>query len=879
MPRSLSLPPNPLPGPESTQSPETDSLEHMGQRSAVYRVKLYVLNPQSGWDDVGTAFVSLERESKNAPLYLIVREESTGKVFLSHKVVLDTHRSTYNKQNETILTWNDLDGDYAVSFESYEALLYIWREIMIAQGRPDNEILIRLAPDFRETETESNVVVESGISEVSDVEALLQKIPEVWKLPQPNEGTLSEIAEIMGKAFATSALEYKKDPEFVAMDKDISTKPNALVEVVESKEIQPVDCITAQVLNDDFMPRLFEMFQVADDLEALQELHSIYMIVIYLLRCNNSTIFNYLLADENFMRTIACLEYDPDATDQGPRHVKFLEQSKLIQVVAFDSPELISKIKDTFRLSYLNDVILNNKVDESTTTSLVHLIYYNHVWIVSALIEDTNFVVNLFSLMVNNGQLDNVDWTSKKLCFQFFGELSQICKTLPLPQRSQHYSALVKLGLLKIFELILHKSSPVSDYWLWVQIGDLLLSLTHMDASFVRNHLLERIVTGKGRLKDSLAVGKVLIPLPVTTLLTPIFNLLSTKDEAVNSSLLQLYSELVVAIYEFDTLIVRHPQLPSRLSVTEKSDLLTICLERFFPQIVDVITRKNPKNLQLEFEAKNFCLEIVYSLFLEHSQHLKPYVQRFRILEAVSTIIERNKKPQVTLAALRIFRLVVFQNDDFYLKRIINLNLLKSVMKLILVSGSRYNLINSSVFEILEIIRANNIKPLLAWLVAEYEIQFKQMTYISLFSQLIEKHEQNIYTEANPTPTHDYNPTFDKEKETAYFEEIGNGDFVVEDIFPSSLHAPPGLPRTDANTLEMIDSLFRTVNRASAPAEENDLVRNIARFNQTQPANGVMPMTGKRKSFTMELPKIRPHKSPTSGNMEVISPKKSKLSE
>ena len=112
------------------------------------RIKFYKLNNLSTWDDNGTGFITLKRIENNQML-LIITAENTGKIILNHNVILDASISPYNRQNDTILAWSqEGEGDFALSFENLSGLLIIWREIMTAQGRSEQEILACLAADY-----------------------------------------------------------------------------------------------------------------------------------------------------------------------------------------------------------------------------------------------------------------------------------------------------------------------------------------------------------------------------------------------------------------------------------------------------------------------------------------------------------------------------------------------------------------------------------------------------------------------------------------------------------------------------------------------------------------------------------------------------------
>lgn len=76
--------------------------------------------------------------------------------------------------------------------------------------------------------------------------------------------------------------------------------------------------------------------------------------------------------------------------------------------------------------------------------------------------------------------------------------------------------------------------------------------------------------------------------------------------------------------------------------------------------------------------------------------------------------------------------------------------MLVPIINLLISNGSRYNVMNSAIMHILEFVRAKNIKSVLTWLISEYGEKFKELHYVPIFDQLIQRHAQNIEYEKNP---------------------------------------------------------------------------------------------------------------------------------
>ena len=71
-------------------------------------------------------------------------------------------------------------------------------------------------------------------------------------------------------------------------------------------------------------------------------------------------------------------------------------------------------------------------------------------------------------------------------------------------------------------------------------------------------------------------------------------------------------------------------------------------------------------------------------------------------------------------------------------------NLFEPVVAAFLANGPRYNLLNSSVLELFEFVRKENMKPLVAHIVeAFYEPKLATCDYVDTFRALKLKYEQN----------------------------------------------------------------------------------------------------------------------------------------
>jgi hypothetical protein len=101
-----------------------------------FRIKLYKLDPQGQWDDVGTG--NLTARFTNSSLLLTARTDETNVILIDHRVGPQTE---YDRQGETILTWSEPETEYAISFLEVDGCLQVWERVMYAQGKTEDELL------------------------------------------------------------------------------------------------------------------------------------------------------------------------------------------------------------------------------------------------------------------------------------------------------------------------------------------------------------------------------------------------------------------------------------------------------------------------------------------------------------------------------------------------------------------------------------------------------------------------------------------------------------------------------------------------------------------------------------------------------------------
>ncbi|XVE82246.1 hypothetical protein DITRI_Ditri15bG0132600 [Diplodiscus trichospermus] len=307
-----------------------------GNANSMQRVKVYRLNEDGKWDDLGTGHVTIDYLERSEELALVVFDEEDNETLLLHRISPD---DIYRKQEDTIISWRDSEfsTELALSFQENTGCSYIW----------DNICNVQRNMHFSSLNNETFHAVNSELRELPAVE--------------------------------------------------LSTLPIILKTVTECGFADQMR-LTELILNDqDFFQKLMELFRICEDLENIDGLHMVFKIVKGIILLNSPQVFEKIFGDELIMDIIGSLEYDPDVP-QVQHYRDFLKEHVVFkEVIPIKNPMVLSKIHQTYRVGYLKDVVLARVLDEATVASLNSIIHSNNAIVISLLKDDSTFIQELFA--------------------------------------------------------------------------------------------------------------------------------------------------------------------------------------------------------------------------------------------------------------------------------------------------------------------------------------------------------------------------------------------------------------------------------------------------------------------------------------------------
>ncbi|KAL2768879.1 protein PPP4R3C [Daubentonia madagascariensis] len=403
-----------------------------------HRVKVYVLNDDQQWDDLGTGHISSTYVERLQGVSLLVRSESDSSLMLESKINPNTH---YQKQQGALIVWSEAENHgTALSFQDAAGCRAIWEDICHVQGKdPSVEITQDLLGESEQS------------GEMPETSNLIE-------LPNCELNTLEQIADLV-----TSVLASPIRRERLAL-------------ILE---------------NEDYIKKLLQLFHICENLKNTEGLHYLHEIIKGILFLNKGSLFEIMFSDEYILDVVGCLEYDP-ALAQPKRHREFLTQNaKFKEVIPITDPELRQKIHQTYRVQYIYDILLPvpSMFEENFLSTLTTFIFFNKVEIVSMVQEDEKFLSDVFILLRDK----TIDDDKRRELLFFFKEFCTFSQTLQPQSKDALFKTLTQLGILPALKILM----STVDLQIRSAATDILAYLVEYSPSMIREFVMEEAQDSK----------------------------------------------------------------------------------------------------------------------------------------------------------------------------------------------------------------------------------------------------------------------------------------------------------------------------------------------------------------------------------------------
>ena len=687
---------------------------------------------------------------------------------LVHKI-LEEHphqqEPAYSRSGQsTIISWVEPHDniDLALSFQSIDGCDFIWEQIKNAQRRnsvsidTDNkggEVMMNNRNFSKDELNNSKMRSPFDLEDLQNEDHLLNHDGSGGpggdlvdgfnhQRNQQIRGNIDEYGEFTGRSFyyegddSQSAGHHHHQFHRAAPAKlpepTLSELSNITKVLNECSPFQRESIASMILSTPDYLKRLLSIFTTCEDLEDEEGLHEMYRCVKGMVMLNEANLFDCMFSEEFVWEVVGSLEYVPEVpTENRAHHRDFLKNVAVFkEVVPITNEVTKAKIHQTYRIQYLKDVILPSVLDDQVFQTLHSIMLFNNAEVVRELDEDPLFLNALFeklnAVTTSTAREENKEWTD--LIF-FLQELCHLAHNLQIQHRTELYQKLYELDLLNVLTLALTKGNSEQ---VQVKAADVFMSALLHDPVILREKLVKQ------------------------------------EEYAMMSELVRLFLDgddgLQGTVLEILTILADPDNMDQE---TEKNTYLEMFYDHFVDKLTERISfgsvneeecaKNNSGNDDDDNDAQGkkenlryvqpWSLTKIVDLLVFMAQHhgyrIKYYILRNNVLVKVLALTKRKEK-FVVLAALKLLRACVGLKDEFYNRYLVKSDLFEPIVRSFRANGEKYNLLNSAILELIDFVRRENVRNLVAHLLEKFRDFIDTVEYCETFKLLKERHEMNI---------------------------------------------------------------------------------------------------------------------------------------
>ncbi|XP_053985379.1 serine/threonine-protein phosphatase 4 regulatory subunit 3 [Hylaeus anthracinus] len=630
------------------------------------RVKLYALNADRQWDDRGTGHVSSSYVDRLKGISLLVRAESDGSVLLESRIQPDT---AYQKQQDTLIVWSEGDNfDLALSFQEKAGCDEIWEKICQVQGKDPS------------VEITQDIVEESEDERFDDMSDAAPPI----ELPPCELSRLEDINELIGNCLSS---QMRKDKLALALEAE------------------------------GYIKKLLNLFHTCEDLENIEGLHHLYDIFKNIFLLNKNTLFEVMFSDDTIFDVVGCLEYEP-TLPQPKRHREYLRQlARFKQAIPITNAELLAKIHQTYRVQYIQDVVLPTPsvFEDNMLNTLSSFIFFNKVEIVTLIQDDEKFLTELFRQLTDEATSDS----KRRDLVLFLKEFCNFSQNLQPQGKEAFYKTLTALGILPALEITL----AMNDAQTKTASIDILTYIVEYSQSVVRDYTLQQINNTE---QDQMLINVI------------VAQLVGDTDPELGGAV-QLAGVL--------RLLLDPENMLASVNKSEKTDFLNYFYKNSIgtliaPLLANTIGERPAREDYRTVQLLGLILELLSFCVEHHTYHIKNCILNKDLLKRI-LVLMKSTHTFLVLCALRFMRKIVALKDEFYNRYIIKGNLFAPVFDAFVRNNGRYNLLDSAILEMFEFIKLEDIKSLCSHVVENFSKELEAIDYVQTFKALKLRYEQH----------------------------------------------------------------------------------------------------------------------------------------
>ena len=659
-------------------SEEKDKYLDLNLITRKWRVKFYRLNDIGQWDDYGIGYVfcaSKINEEKEKIYKLIMISEINNEEMFS--IQLNKNNAEFNYQRSTIMTWRESDGeddDSAISFQEKEGLIEIINTIYLCEGK----------------DLKLENLLEEVNGAVNFLEVSVQNLPNLAKIinPEMSEMRFNDFIRDLKNSnyeFIIKLGEILKDEEKkienlktsassnVDMEKndENNNKDNKIEEESDKKEINDNE---EDIENNNYNQQL-----IYKNL-PMKNIHYIFNIFKNLILIGDKSLTEALLDDELYLITFGALEYDFETMKSIPHRKYFKNIVKFKNPLNIKNPDIIKKINQNLRLTYLRDTALSRLIEDNAVKTINSILQYNHNDIIQFFLNNSIYLEMLLD------QLKSEDLNIKKEACLFLSEIIECSKDV-IQTRSTFSEYLFEQGILNIIGKI---------------IEDNLLNNKDDNNLEIKEK------------KEFIKITAVEIFIDVLTSI-PIVILDYLKQENDHNFLKQLtnimlYSDNFGIKYEicqiYKTLI--ETQLKEKSS--DRMDLFSEPFQIMLKYLNYPISPLNALNHQKKIEissTKQIIVEILITWFSLMNFNKQFWIEENKLDVIISNLLEEIDKV-INLYTIKLLKCLINYTDPFICNKILTEKLCNNLINLFQNNMKKKNIIISCMMDFFEALSKKN---------------------------------------------------------------------------------------------------------------------------------------------------------------------------
>ena len=425
---------------EAAESAQDGSADVDADSPLIKRVKVYSLSDVGAWVDKGTGHVSVLHPAELQMTILVKAEDESASpaaaaavaaaassgsstsspsapsssplTLLHHKIV---DGQDYQRQGATIITWCELSTglDLALSFQDSDGCGQVWQLITALQASCDARLLVPEQRSSLEPEEEAQLSLPSpSVAALPDIAAKLSAMTPAQK--EYMAATLRDKAEQSGYV-----------QQLFALHRDCELRYEAALLVLDAAPGNDDDAGDGSTSRERQQQQLEEAEEErAGCLSALEQL---FVIGKSLFLLNEAAAIEWLVSEENMTDTVAMLEYEPaysappsaPAASSSPSssspppaaarhdyhyHRRLLSNTSFLTFSSLSSdPALPAKIRQSYYLQYVKDVLLLRHLDDGALSTLSSMLFLNSVMLISRMNERREWMAEVMQMMRDSG--------------------------------------------------------------------------------------------------------------------------------------------------------------------------------------------------------------------------------------------------------------------------------------------------------------------------------------------------------------------------------------------------------------------------------------------------------------------------------------------